>query len=66
MESALFTTHKKSDLKLLVELAKKMGVKSQPLSKNEIEDWILAKEIQKGLKTKSVSRNSIMRELSKK
>lgn len=63
MESVVFTSKKKSDLKLLVELAKKIGIKSQPLSKQEIEDWALAKEIDKGLKSPFVSRALIMKTL---
>jgi predicted nucleotidyltransferase len=66
MESVVFTSKKKSDLKLLVELAKKIGIKSQPLSKQEIEDWALAKEIDKGLKSSFVSRASVMKALLKK
>ena len=66
MESVVFTSKKKSDLKLLVELAKKIGIKSQSLSKQEIEDWALAKEIDKGLKSPFVSRASIMKVLHKK
>ncbi len=66
MESILLTGKKKSDLKLLLELAKKIGIKSRPISKEELEDWSLAKVIIKGLKTSNVPRSSIMKALNKK
>jgi hypothetical protein len=53
-------------LKLLVEVAKKIGIKSRPLSKQEIEDWVLAKAIDKGLRSPTVSRASVMKALNKK
>ena len=49
METFLITSKKKSNTRLLVELAKKLGMHSRSLSKAEIEDWMLAKEIEKGL-----------------
>ncbi len=66
MESTIFTSDKKSSLKLLVEVAKKIGIKSRPLSKQEIEDWVLAKAIDKGLRSPTVSRASVMKALNKK
>ena len=63
METLLITSKKKSDTRLLVELAKKLGMRSRPLSKAEIEDWILAKEIEKGLRTENISREEIFKTL---
>lgn len=65
MESVLLTSNKKSDLKLLLEVAKKMGISSRPISRDEIEDWALAQEIEKGLKTATVSKESVMKALKK-
>lgn len=64
METVVLKGEKKFDLKLLLELAKKLGIKFRSLSKQEIEDWLLIKEIDVGLKTGRVSKDSIMKELA--
>ena len=63
MDTLLITSKKKKDTRLLVELAKKLGMHSRPLSKEEISDWMLAKEIEKGLRTENVSREEIFKSL---
>jgi hypothetical protein len=65
METVMLTAKKKSDLKPLIELAKKLGMKAKSLSRSEMEDYMLAKKIEEGLKTKTVSRNSVIRALQK-
>ena len=52
-------------MKLLLDLAKKLGIKSKPLSKQEIEDWLLAKKIEEGLKSETVSKESVVKVLMK-
>jgi len=44
---------------------KKLGIKSKSLSKQEIEDWLLARRIEEGLKSESVSKESIVKILQK-
>lgn len=61
----MLTAKNKSDLKPLIELAKKLGMKTKSLSQSEMEDYMLAKKIEEGLKTKTVSRNSVIRALQK-
>lgn len=61
----MLTAKNKSDLKPLIELAKKLGMKTKSLSRSEMEDYMLAKKIEEGLKTKTVSRNSVIRALQK-
>ena len=61
----MLTAKNKSDLKPLIELAKKLGMKAKSLSRSEMEDYMLAKKIEEGLKTKTVSRNSVIRALHK-
>lgn len=61
----MLTAKNKSDLKPLIELAKKLGMKAKSLSRSEMEDYMLAKKIEEGLKTKTVSRNSVIRALQK-
>ena len=65
METVMLTAKNKSDLKPLIELAKKLGMKAKSLSRSEMEDYMLAKKIEEGLKTKTVSRNSVIRALHK-
>ncbi len=52
-------------MKLLLDLAKKPGIKSKSLSKQEIEDWLLANRIKEGLKSETVSKESIVKILQK-
>lgn len=48
MESAIITGNSKKDLKLLLELAEKLGIKARLLSSEEMEDFALGNAIQKG------------------
>lgn len=65
METVIVSGKDKSSMKLLIELAKKLGIKSKSLSKQEIEDWLLAKRIEAGLKSETVSKESVVRILEK-
>jgi hypothetical protein len=65
METVIVSGKDKSSMKLLLELAKKLGIKSKPLSKQEIEDWVLAKKIEEGLKSETVSKESVVKALMK-
>ena len=65
METVLINVEKKSDIAFLVNLAKKLGMSAKPLTHNEVEDWKLAQKIDAGMKTKSASRNEVMKALGK-
>jgi cobalamin biosynthesis protein CbiG len=65
METVIVSGKDKSNMKLLLELAKKLGIKSKSLSRQEIEDWLLAKRIEEGLKSESVSKESVVKILQK-
>ncbi|MFN3847883.1 MAG: hypothetical protein ACK4NY_00570 [Spirosomataceae bacterium] len=65
MTTAILESSSKSDLKLIVEIAKKMGIRSRLLSNEEFSDFILAEKIEDGMKTSSVSRDEIMKALGK-
>ena len=65
MEAVLVSAKKKSDLTILVSLAKKLGMSAKTLTQAEIEDWHLARKIDAGMKTPKVSRAEIMKVLSK-
>ena len=63
MEAVLVSAKKKSDLTILVALAKKLGMSAKALSQTEIEDWKFAQKIEVGMKTLKVSRAEIMKAL---
>ena len=48
MESAIISGSSKKDIQLLITLAEKMGIKAKFLSKEEIEDFGMAKAIKEG------------------
>jgi hypothetical protein len=48
MESAIISGKSKKDIQLLVTIAKKMGIHAKFLTKDDFEDFGLAKAIQDG------------------
>ncbi len=48
MESAIFRAKNRSELKLLIDLAKRLGVKAKWLTQEDLEDFGLAKAIKSG------------------
>ena len=65
MESAILTTTSKKDLQLLLVLAKKIGIKSKLLSREEIEDLGLKQAIKKGRTGKFVDTEKFLKNLNK-
>lgn len=65
MQSILINTEKKSDATFIINLMKKMGLSAKELSVTEKEDWLLAQEIDRGMKSASVRRTEIMNALGK-
>ncbi len=65
METALLSSESKSDMKILLELAKKLGVKVKSLSPEEIENWFLAQRIEEGMKSGKATRDQVMKALEK-
>ena len=63
METILISADKKSDLTILLDLAKKLGLTAKSLTRAQVEDWKLAQKIEAGMKTPTVSRNSVMKTL---
>lgn len=66
MEAALLKSKSKPDLKLLLDLAKKIGVKSTILSPEEMEEIGLARAIQKGRTGEYVNEKNFLRKLKKR
>ena len=64
MSTLIINSGKISDLKFFVELAKRFGISSKILTKDEKEEIGLYKAMLEGRKTKFVSRESVMRKLS--
>ena len=48
MESAIISGKSKKDIQLLISVAEKMGIKATLLTKEEREDFALAKAIDEG------------------
>jgi len=65
MQSLLIRTDAKSDLNILVELAKRLGLTSKILSEEEMEEIGLLKAMEEGRKSKFVPRSEVMKTLQK-
>jgi hypothetical protein len=63
MTAAVFESDSKSDLKILMELAKKLGIRARYLNSAELEEHFLVLKIEKGMDTPNVSREQIMKVL---
>ena len=63
METALLNSESKSDMQILLQLAKKLGVKVKSLTQDEIEDWVLAKRIEAGMKSGKATIEQVMNAL---
>ena len=64
MEAIVIEVKNEADVKFWLNLAKKTGTKAKSIDTEELEDARLADLIEKGMKTKSVSRESVMEMLS--
>jgi hypothetical protein len=60
MEAIVIEVKNENDVKFWLKLAKKTGTKARAIDTEELEDSKLAALIEKGMKTESVSRESIM------
>lgn len=65
METVLINVKNKSDKRLLLSLAEKLGMPARTLTALEVEDWHLAQKIDVGMKTSDVSREEVLKVLSK-
>lgn len=60
MEAIVIEVKNEADVKFWLNLAKKTGTKARTINTEELEDTKLAALIEKGMKTRSVSRQNIM------
>ena len=63
MQTAIINSNSKSDLKLLLELAKKIGVQTKVLTQTEIEEMGLAKAIKQGRTGEYIDTSSYLKKL---
>ena len=61
MEAIIIEVENAADVKFWLNLAKKTGARAKSIDTKHIEDSRLADLIEKGMQTKSVSRESVMR-----
>jgi len=66
MEAVIIEVKNEADVKFWLNLAKKTGTKAKSIDTDNLEDARLADLIEKGMKTKSVSRESVMEFLAQK
>ncbi len=65
MDTIVINGENSSDMKLLLALAKKLGLSVKKLSKSEAEDWSLAQQIKDGMESEDVSRDEVKKALGK-
>ena len=63
MEAIVIEVKNNEDIKFWLNLAKKTGARARSINTDQIEDLKLAALIEEGMKTKSVSRESVMKAL---
>ena len=66
MEAVVIEVENEADIKFWLNLAKKTGTRAKSIDTENLDDSKLADLIEKGMKTKSVSRESIMEILEQK
>ena len=63
MEGAILHTESDKDLSLIIQLAKKLGISTRKLSKDEIEDYGLSIAISEGKTGEYIDTEKYLREL---
>ena len=63
MEAVVIRPRTKSDIRFLLDFAKRIGVSAKTIDTEEIADARMVALIEKGLKTPSVSRSEVMKTL---
>ncbi len=66
MEAIIIEVQNEADIKFWLNLAKKTGTRAKSIDTENIDDASLADLIEKGMKTQSVSRESVMEILLQK
>jgi selenocysteine lyase/cysteine desulfurase len=66
MEAIIIEVENEADIKFWLNLAKKTGTRAKSIDTEKLDDVRLADLIEKGMKTKTVSRESVMKILGQK
>lgn len=64
MRTVILNADSQSDLNLLLQFAKRLGIKAKVLSKEDMEDHVFAQMIDEEKTGEDVSRDEIMKKLS--
>lgn len=65
MSTAIFESPSKSDLKLLIEVAKKMNIKTRILKIDELEDICLANAVESGKTGSHIDTEKYLKKMTK-
>ena len=61
METVVIKARTKSDIRFLLDFAKRIGASAKAINTEELGDACFVSLIEKGLKTESVSRSEVMK-----
>jgi len=64
MKALVVQARDKSEMKLVADVLKKMGIKSSEMDVEDLEDFLLGEAMKKANRTKKVSRETIMKNLT--
>lgn len=65
IETAIFQSGSKDKIKLMLKLAKELGMKTKVLTASEAEDYFLSLAIEEGMKTSDASRDDVLKAIKK-
>jgi len=65
MEAVILNSESKSDIKLLLDLAKKIGIRARVITESELEDIGLANAIRKGVTNEYIDNEAFLKKLRK-
>jgi len=65
MEAVLLNSDSRSDMKLLLDLAKKIGIRARVITESEIEDIGLANAIKQGRTNEYIDNEAFLKKLQK-
>lgn len=65
MNAILLEGKSTSNMKLLISLAHSLGIKAQKIPAQQLQDHLLASQIEEGMKTSTVDKREILKALGK-
>jgi hypothetical protein len=65
MNAILLEGQSSQNMKLLLSLAQTLGIKAKKVSATQLEDHLLASQIEAGMKTSTVSKQDILQALGR-